>query len=340
MVESKSIEPKWVLVDQTLYEVSDFAHLSPRNRPNAICPVCQCSVILKLGNHRVHHYAHRPEDKCTANQPETALHLNMKFYIYKQLLQTRKIYTEDSCEGYCGAKRKQVWLEGWDRVDVEFAIDSFRPDIALMSKGKVIGAIEILVTHPVSEQKARYFNDQGFFWIEVRAKETLYEGDSVWTAEKPLPFTRCHPQLESWKCASCREIEEKRRAQREYEQNNYETIHSAKMVDFYFKSGKKYREVYFVMKEVKDKTWVKAWVKTEKNITIASENAPITRESLQKLNEAVKRKMAEREGAGAIVDEVIKWRLWEKGQKFVARDTDNFPFRYFWDEGREKWTPC
>jgi hypothetical protein len=56
----------------------------------------------------------------------------------------------------------------------------------------------------------------------------------------------------------------------QYEQSNYEGIHAAKMVDFYFRSGKKYREVYFVMKLVRKNEWVKAWVKTERNQVIAS----------------------------------------------------------------------
>lgn len=349
MVKLQSIKPKWVLVNGSLHEVSNFAHLLPQKRPHALCPVCQHSITFKLGNHRAYHYAHQPEDVCITTQPETALHLNTKFYIYKQLLQARTVYVEESCWTIsCEAKRKQIWLEEWDDVKVEYLTDSFRPDIALLSNGKTIGAIEILVSHPVSAQKAQYFDSQKISWLELQAEENLYEGDDAWTPEKPLPLRQYHPQLESWKCDMCkkseerarkvkeeqekerREQEEKQRNQREYEQNNYEVIHSAKMVDFYFKSGKKYREVYYVMKQVKDKEWVKAWVKTEKNQLIASENTPITEESLKRLNEAVKKHIAEyRDNKGAvIIDEFMKWRRWEKGQKFVARDTSKFPFRY------------
>jgi len=338
MAKLSSIKPIWVLVDKHLREVSEFAHLPRNQRPDASCPACQRPIIFKLGNYRVHHYAHRPEDVCAANQPETALHLNTKFYIYKQLLQARTVYIEESCARYCGEKRTQVWLEKWDSVNVEFTVDSFRPDIALLSEGKVIGAIEVLVSHSVSEQKAQYFADQRISWLEVQANETLYEGDNTWTPEKPLAFYHCYPQFEHWICESCSKIEEKQRVQRAYEQKNYVTIHSAKMVDFYFKkSGKKFRGVYFVLKKVQDNSWDKAWVKTETNRVIASENGPITKESLKRLNEAVRKDITQFEVKGAIIDEVVKWRLWETGQKFVARDTDNYPFRYVWNEEQSKW---
>jgi len=357
----QNIEPKWVLVRESLHAVSEFADRLPKARPRAFCPICRRPVILKLGDRNVHHYAHRPDDVCITSQPETALHLNTKFYIYQQLLQAQTIFVENRCTRYCGAIRKEAWLEKWDDVRVEYSTDSFRPDIALLSKGQVIGAIEVLVSHAVSQQKEEYFRNENIAWLEVQAEKTIYEGDEAWTPEKPLLFVRCHPQLERWMCQECieskerarklqeeqekerKEQEERRKKQWEYEQNNYEVIHSAKMVDFYFKSGKKYREVYYVMKKVKNGEWIKAWVKTRQNRVVASENAPITKNSLKKLNEAVRNQIAEYRGKGtAIIDEFMEWQRWEKGQKFVARDLDRFPFRYswenkLWDEKELKW---
>lgn len=287
---------------------------------------------------------------CIATQPETALHLNTKFYIYKQLLQAQTVFVENGCIGHCGAVTRQVWLEKWDDIRVEYSTGSFRPDIALISKGQVIGAIEVLVSHAVSQQKEQYFENEKIAWVEVQATTTFYEGDEVWTPEKPLPFVQCHPPPEKWMCEQCiesqakarklkekqdkerKEQEERQRKRWEYEQKNYEVIHSAKMVDFYFKSGKKYREVYYVMKKVRSGEWIKAWIKTEKYQVIASEDGPITKESLKRLNEAVRKHIAEYKVKGAIiVDEFMEWRRWEKGQKFVARDVGRFPFRYFWD---------
>jgi hypothetical protein len=331
------VGPKWVLVNGKLRDVSEFAHVQPRVRPATTCPICQRNVILKLGSVRTHHYAHRPEDICIASQPETALHINAKFHIYNELLRAQKLYISEPCRAYCGRKRLKVWLQGWDKVEVEYAVSSFRPDVTLLSNNRVMGAIEVLVTHSVQEQKAHYFAEANIPWLEVKPEETFYQGESAWTTISPIPFYRIHPLAEEWICDQCTDAERARIKRAEYEQSNYEGIHAAKMVDFYFRSGKKYREVYFVMKLVRNNEWVKAWVKTERNQVIASIEGPITKESLGTLNRAVKRNIAELQQKGALIDEFMEWRLWIKGNRFIARDTGNYPFRYHWDAAQSKW---
>jgi competence CoiA-like predicted nuclease len=339
IIRPQKIEPKWVLVDQILCNVSDFAHLSPQKRPETICPVCQRPVILKLGSILVHHYAHQPDSICTASQPETALHLNTKFHIYSQLLHARAIYIGQNCEGCNRREKKHLWLEGWDSVEVEYRVDSFRPDIALLSKGRVIGAIEVYLSHAVTDEKIQYFDSENIAWLEVSAQEAVYEGSDAWTPEKPLAIYRSRPALEPWTCGKCQAAAEKQQKQKEYKRSNYEEIHAAKMVDFYYKSGKKFREVYYVMKKVEDNEWTKAWVKTERNQVLASETAPITQDSLRNLNNAVRRSIVKRQEMGALVDEVVKWNPWVYGKRFVARDTERYPFRYVWDERQKTWGP-
>lgn len=121
------VRPKWVLVNGKLRDVSEFAHIQPRMRPVSSCPVCQRNVILKLGSVRTHHYAHRPEDICMASQPETALHINAKFHIYNQLLQAQKLYISEPCRAYCGRERIKLWLQEWDKVEVEYAVSFISP---------------------------------------------------------------------------------------------------------------------------------------------------------------------------------------------------------------------
>ncbi len=91
------------------------------------------------------------------------------------------------------------------------------------------------------------------------------------------------------------------------------------------------------MKLVRNNEWVKAWVKTERNQVIASVEGPVTKESLGTLNRAVKRKIAELQQKGALIDEFMEWRRWVKGNRFIARDTGNYPFRYHWDAAQSKW---
>lgn len=339
MIKSSSkVEPKWVLVEGELCEVSAFANLVLSKRPQATCPICQHLVILKLGPKRVHHYAHYPEISCSATHSETALHLNTKFYIYKQLISTDTIFSEQRCSEHCGLTRKLVWLKDWDEVNVEYSLSSFRPDIALKSSGQVIGAIEIAVTHNTDESKAQFFHNNNLPWIEVRGNTSIYEGEKVWKPDLPLPFSTYHPNAKTWTCDECHEKQKREKEKREYARHNYETIHAAKMVDFYFKSGKKYREVYFVMKQVRDDKWVGAWIKTEGNKIVAKVEAnPITESDLQQLNQSIKERADFERSKGTIVDQFMEWRLWEQGQKFVARDTERFPFRYLWDKKLKKW---
>jgi hypothetical protein len=335
------VKPRWVLVDGILREVSEFAHILPRKRPAAICPVCQCPVILKLGSIRTHHYAHHPGDVCIITQPETALHLNTKFFIYKQLLKTSVLYIGQSCSGNCGKDRRSVWLRDWESLQIEYTFDAFRPDIAMVSEGQVVGAIEITVTHPTDEPKAKHYEERGIRWVEVRACESIYQGDVAWMPESPLPFSSYHPRFEKWVCNDCEEQQRKEQERREYEKHNYEVIHAAKMIDFYYRSGKKYREVYLVMKRVRDAQWVKAWVQTENNVVVASEDAPITKESLRRLGQAVQQRIEQYAQKAMVVDDYfMEWRSWMTGKKFVARDIERYPFRYIWSGQECKWVFC
>src|SRR5688500_9681928 len=109
--------PEWVLVDNEIHHVSDFAHLKPRERPSAICPACKETAIMKLGQVKAHHFAHKIGSDCALTTPETALHYNMKHYIHNQLQATNTIWVRQSCKNY-GCKNAQVirWITGWDDV--------------------------------------------------------------------------------------------------------------------------------------------------------------------------------------------------------------------------------
>lgn len=337
MSTSHQAEPRWVLVDDILRNVSEFASLQPVHRPVASCPICRELVILKLGYKNAHHYAHRSDNKCIATNHETALHLNTKFYIYDQLLQAKRLTIEEKCAGYCSSKREYDWAQAWVDVKVEYTVDTYRPDIAIIYSDHKIQAIEVFVTHAVDEQKAKYFAAQSIPWLEVQATESFYTGDNAWKITRPLPYLRYHPRAENWKCEACvlrNQVEQEREESRF---KNFEAIYSAKMVDYYFQSGRKYREAYYAVKKVQNGEWVEAWIETEKGQTLASEKAPITDESRRRLNETLKKHIAGFRDKGAIVDEFMKWRTWQKGNRFLVRDTNRFPFRYLWHTEQRRW---
>jgi hypothetical protein len=348
----EQVRPRWVLVDGIPHNVTEFAGMEPKRRPSAICPLCQTPVIPKLGNERVHHYAHQPEIICSATQPETALHLNAKYYLFSQLQQTHSITIESYCSGGCGATREITWSQNWDDVIVEHTLGSYRPDVTLFINQKPIGALEILVSHKVSEEKASFFQENEIPGLEIKVDEQFYEGDFKWTPDNPLPYYRLFPNAETWFCDDCLEIRktlqeqsklQERRfqpksqgRQLQHEQNNSVRTIEAKLSDIYYLSGKRYREMFFLMEQLIDGKRVKVWVKTEKE-TIAVEKSPITDKSLEDLRQAVAQRLDRHRKNGAIVDNYVDWQPWVAGKKYVARDTDRHPFRYKWDAEQKKW---
>lgn len=351
---TKEIFPQWVLVNGQIQRVSDFYYLPPSSRPEAICPLCMHPVIMKLGNKRVHHYAHQVGVICAATQPETALHLNAKFYIYAQLLSGSKLYLEQLCSNSCGNSRIVCWAEGWKNVEIESKIGTFKPDISIVGTNDTINAIEIVVTHHVEDDKEQFFTTRGIYWLEVEASESIYEGENAWKIDQPLPFTVCKPPLTEWICDDCCEQLRKdeelkhrqekkaeellRREQRkkEYRQHNNPEVIYAKMVDFYFLSGKKKRIIYFLKKDIRNNNPVGIFVETEEREIIFRQNGEPNEYLLESAFNAVSKDIERRRRVSAFIDE-RKWSPWVSGHKFVARDITRYPFWYKWDDNINQW---
>ncbi|MEQ1634039.1 MAG: competence protein CoiA family protein, partial [Planctomycetota bacterium] len=117
-VTSSEASLTWVVVDGALWDVSEFAHLSRKDRPTALCPQCGRSTILKLGKVRAHHAAHKKDDACAATAPETALHLNAKFHLARELRQVATVNLREACQSpECEQVRQRAWAVSWDAVE-------------------------------------------------------------------------------------------------------------------------------------------------------------------------------------------------------------------------------
>lgn len=228
------VKLKHCVVKDIIHEVSDFAHLSPKQRPESFCPECDSQLILKLSNStspksKVHHAAHKNENlSCSLSSPEGVLHFNTKWYIYEQLTKGNKFFIKQICSGWslsgdkwqCSRWQKSscpyLWLENWDDVKIERNVQSLRPDIVLYRNDNPIAAIEVCVTHEIDDEKKTKLREINLPWIEVKADGEIideyfvnwveeYEDDEFpWKIEKPLIYDNCYPLPEEWVCDSCK----------------------------------------------------------------------------------------------------------------------------------------
>ena len=339
----EEIHPQWVKVNDQIHRVSDFSHLPPASRPDAVCPLCLNPVIMKLGDERVHHYAHKHDVMCTATQPETALHLNTKFHIYNQLLSGTQLYLEQYCSNGCGKNIVLSWAKDWEKIEIEYTIGKFRPDVFILARSATNKAIEIKVTHPVENDKEEFYKEQNIDWLEIEANESIYDGENPWTIDQPLPFAVCKTFLPAWTCDHCivqlRDEElARRKAQEksEYHQHNYlETIY-AKMVDFYYPSGKQYREIYYMSKRIRNDKPTGIFVKSEKEGLVRLDGE-IDTALIEKAFLETQVKIDERSSRCRAFIDTYEWLPWVYGKKYYRWDTERYPFRYGWDQEHKKW---
>lgn len=228
----RDVKLSFCLIDGQIYNVSDFAHLTPKQRPEAFCPECESRLVLKLGNlnspkSKTHHAAHKNENQsCSLSSPEGVLHFNTKWYIYEQLKQGNKLFIKQHCSGWTlpelgkrrscwGTSRPYLWLENWDDVQTEKNVHSLRPDIVLYRNNQPIAAIEIWVSHAIDEEKKEKLREMGLPWIEVKADGEIideyfvnwaeeFEDEAIpWKINKPLIYENCFPPPEDWICDTC-----------------------------------------------------------------------------------------------------------------------------------------
>jgi hypothetical protein len=381
--ESCRVELAWVLVDGQPQHVSAFASVPPRRRPSAACPVCRRPVTMKLGAVLAHHVAHRPGDECAAARGESALHLNTKLHLAAQLRTAGSLRVVEPCQAYlpdappladdltCARLRTRSWsVAPWDEVAVELAIGSRRPDISLLSGGKAVAAIEVLVSHAVDEAKAADLRDAGLPWIEVRADPALYSGGTAWTSVDPLRVHRSGPDA-GWTCEAhetaqqrvrdAREAAERQRLarvaeearRREYHRANREVCWLVRIADFYYPTGKKFRELFEMVVRVANGAVTSAWLETASHGVVARarqfDRASVSRE----LNAAFVGYLERMRNRGAIVDSPMRWErpaplnlefLEERDPTVTESIIDvavysdiSFPRRYLWSVRNGRW---
>jgi len=190
-MSTNDVQIAWAEVAGRVANISEFRGTPRGSRPKAVCQLCRRRLTMKLGDERAHHYAHRPGDECSLQNPETALHYNTKHLLASKLRRVRLLGVTTKCawsfkQARCTSDLSSVAAENWDDVHVESFISPIRPDILLATSGLPMLAIEIRATHAVPNAKAARLADINIPWIEVTAGQEC----DAWDPGDLLPVIR------------------------------------------------------------------------------------------------------------------------------------------------------
>ena len=118
------------------------------------CPSCGDLLILRQGNIRIYHFAHRTSNVCTQ---ELIIHQTAKKLIYEAVNNWKASrfpapIVVRTCPK-CGYKIEQPLPDKVERAEGEYSLGEYRCDVVLITDNTPAAAIEIRVTHAVDEHK-------------------------------------------------------------------------------------------------------------------------------------------------------------------------------------------
>lgn len=340
----RQVKLEWVQVDGRVRHVSEFAHLKSHHRPRPECWSCGGELLLVLGSQVAHHARHRVAAKCAASEPESILHWNVKHYVAAQLRRGGPLLVTVSCSSpgsqrKCSTTGRVEFADGWTEVRVESSLGGRRPDVLLL-KGEIpLVAIEIVVTNPVSKEKAADLANLGVPWIEVPASDVGMHGPDRWSRRGPLPTTRIAPPPSEWDCPDCL----RRLAAEDHARRTTYVWKWARVVDVYRPSrpfgsrrtATMSRHLFVVRaKHFDGKATEYQLVSSHADQTLQSVKAPLSRQATQALSAAYREACQAWERQGAVLDSPMPW---VSGQDFMKLHCP--PRRVITRDGRQA-EPC
>ena len=139
------------------------------------CPICDSEVVLRRGDIRQPHFAHKPDTGCSG---EGVYHKVAKQMISLMYLRSvRKIMNSVTTFRRCPNCSRGVLFSQtpqYDDVACEVEVGEHRVDVALLRDGKPVSGIEVRDTHPVDDEKWNAFEELQFPCIEVECKNVIY----------------------------------------------------------------------------------------------------------------------------------------------------------------------
>jgi hypothetical protein len=268
-----------------------------------------------------------------------------KLHVFKLLQNASQFPILQECTSIGCEKRKEAdFLSGWDDVKFDHKTGPYSADIALLRDGKIMGAVDFFrgaKEVSLEEPTIKYHAENNIRWIgcwlpRPDTRRSWFENECL-----SVLSSYYHPEVANWTCSKC-QTEKRSRLNRDREVADlarFET-HAIKMVDFYFKSGKKWREVYSVIKRIDDGKWVEARVKTRDRDQLGKAFDPaleITPEDLKRLNQTVQKDITRREKKCDHIDVIVPWTKWDTRHAFLDGDLDRYPFKYTWNDWHQGW---
>ena len=159
------------------------------------CPACQDTVILRKGEIKTAHFAHKASETC--NQ-ETILHKTAKQLIVDVISDWRSGKTnapvlKRTCE-LCRQSKDQPLPDKVECAMLEYRMpDGFVVDVALMVENEPAAAVEVRVSHAVDENKAKLLSVP---FIELEGQKVI---------ENPTVFEPVLDRFLSFTCGACKQ---------------------------------------------------------------------------------------------------------------------------------------
>lgn len=195
------LHPKYKIQDQAIID-GHLLHISAMDRSigkkpilQITCPICNEGMSPVFPSQKAAHFRHHSGRK---HSEETIMHFNVKHHIAQKLQAGCVIEIIGKCNsGFCqGIKTPPLLRKKPDnyRVDDFVACENnYKPDIALLSKGQLIGAIEICVTHKSTEEKISWYEENNIGFFEIDVNKYTYDPIIEWNGGSGLsPYISKH----------------------------------------------------------------------------------------------------------------------------------------------------
>ena len=170
-----------------------------------LCPQCATTLILKKGEVKIAHFAHKPNDVCST---ETVIHKTAKLLIQAEVRDWKAGLKEAPtlvrrC-GTCKLRKAQKLPDKVMEALLEYRLpEGYITDIALIGKdAQVEAAIEVKVSHAIGDDKA---NNLSIPYFEVDGNDIIVN-PSTWIplrdGFRPITCKKCreNPKLFQKRC--------------------------------------------------------------------------------------------------------------------------------------------